>query len=132
MKKLKKAGLVLLIIGYLTAGLNHFRIPAFYIAIIPPYLPHPEIINIIAGCCEIGFAVLLIFAKTREFAAWGIVFMLIAFIPVHMEMVRNVPYRLNGSTVSPIIAWIRLLVIQPLLIWWAWWYTDGKSGRKIV
>jgi uncharacterized membrane protein len=123
-KKLKKAGLVLLIIGYLAAGLNHFRIPAFYIAIIPPYLPHPEIINIIAGCCEIGFAVLLIFAKTREFAAWGIVFMLIAFIPVHMEMVRNVPYRLNGSTVSPIIAWIRLLVIQPLLIWWAWWYTE--------
>ena len=115
---------MLLIIGYLAAGLNHFRIPAFYIAIIPPYLPHPEIFNAIAGCCEIGFAILLIFAKTREFAAWGIVFMLIAFIPVHMEMVRNVPYRLNGSTVSPIIAWIRLLVIQPLLIWWAWWYTE--------
>jgi uncharacterized membrane protein len=123
-KKLKKAGLVLLIIGYLAAGVNHFRVPAFYIQIIPPYFPDPQMLNIIAGCCEIGLAILLIFAKTREFAAWGIVFMLIFFIPVHMEMVRNVPYRLSGAAVSPVLAWVRLVVIQPLLIWWAWWYTD--------
>ncbi len=127
MKKLKKAGLVLLIIGYLVAGVNHFRVPAFYIAIIPPYLPHPQIVNILAGCCEIGFAILLIFSKTREFAAWGIVFMLIFFIPVHMEMVRNVPYRLSGATVSPALAWVRLVVIQPLLIWWAWCYTTVEK-----
>jgi len=67
---------------------------------------------------------LLIFAKTREFAAWGIVFMLIAFIPVHMEMVMHAPYQVGGSTVPPILAWVRLVVLQPLLIWWAWWYTD--------
>lgn len=124
MKKLKKAGLALLIIAYLVAGINHFRVPGFYIAIIPTYLPHPEIINILAGCCEISLAILLIFSKTREFAAWGLVFMLIFFIPVHMEMVRNVPYRLSGSVVSPVLAWIRLVIVQPLLIWWAWWYTD--------
>jgi uncharacterized membrane protein len=123
-KKLKKGSLVLLIIGYLAAGFNHFRVPDFYKAIIPPYLPHPEIINVLAGCCEIGFAILLIFAKTREFAAWGIVFMLIFFIPVHIEMVRNVPYRLSGAVVLPVLAWIRLVVLQPLLIWWAWWYTE--------
>ena len=126
MKKLKKVSLVLLITGYLAAGANHFRVPAFYIAIIPPYFPHPQILNIIAGCCEIGFALLLIFAKTREFAAWGIVFMLIAFIPVHIEMVRA-PYRMGGSQVSPLLAWVRLVVIQPLLIWWAWLYTAQKK-----
>ena len=115
---------MLLIIGYLVAGINHFRVPAFYIAIVPPYLSHPEIVNVIAGCCEIGFAILLIFSKTREFAAWGIVFMLIFFIPVHIEMVRNVPYRLSGAVVSPIIAWMRLVVLQPVLIWWAWCYTE--------
>ena len=100
-EKVKKAGLVLLIIGYAAAGLNHFRVPAFYIAIIPPYLSHPEIINVIAGCCEIGFALLLICTKTREFAAWGIVFMLIAFIPVHIEMVRNVPLQIIGRGSVP-------------------------------
>jgi len=130
--KLKKVCLVLLIIGYLAAGANHFRIPAFYIQIIPPYLPHPEMLNVIAGCCEISFAILLIFAKIREFAAWGIVFMLIAFIPVHMEMVMHAPCRVGGSTIPPVLAWIRLVILQPLLIWWAWWYSDGEWGRKIV
>ena len=90
-------------------------------------MPHPEIINIIAGCCEIGFAILLIFAKTREFAACGIVFMLIFFTLVHIEMVRNTSYKLNGATVSPLLAWIRLVVVQPLLIWWAWIYTEIPS-----
>ena len=132
MKKLKKISLALLIIGYLVAGANHFRTPAFYIQIIPCYFPHPEVLNVIAGCCEIAFAILLIFAKTREFAAWGIVFMLIAFIPVHFEMVRNTSYKIGDSTVSPLIAWIRLIILQPLLIWWAWLYTDGEWGRKIV
>ena len=132
MKKLKKAGLVLLVTGYLAAGANHFRVPAFYVQIIPPYFPHPEMLNVIAGCCEITFAILLIFTKTREFAAWGIVFMLIAFIPVHLQMVLDSPYKLGGSIVSPIILWIRLIILQPLLIWWAWWYTDGAWGRKNV
>jgi uncharacterized membrane protein len=126
-KKLKKASLVALVTGYLAAGINHFRVPAFYIAIIPPYLPHPQIVNQIAGCCEIGLALLLIFSKTREFAAWGIVFMLIFFIPVHIEMVRNVPCRLSGAVVSPMFAWIRLIVLQPLLILWAWWYTTTEK-----
>ena len=124
MKKLKKVSLALLIIGYLAAGINHFRAPDFYIAIIPPWLPHAEMINVIAGCCEIGFAILLIFAKTREFAAWGIVFMLIAFLPVHIGMVRNAPFKQGQSMVSPLLAWLRLVVVQPLLIWWAWWYTE--------
>jgi hypothetical protein len=58
--------------------------------------------------------------------------MLIAFIPVHLQMVLDSPYKLSGSIVSPIILWIRLIVLQPLLIWWAWWYTDGAWGRKNV
>ena len=132
MKKLKKASLALLVIGYLLAGFNHFRVPAFYIDIIPSYFPHPELLSMIAGCCEIGFAILLIFTKTREFAAWGIVFMLIAFIPVHLQMVLDSPYKLGGAIVSPVILWIRLIILQPLLIWWAWCYTDGKWGRKNV
>jgi uncharacterized membrane protein len=126
MNKLKKTGLILLVIGYLLAGINHFRIPDFYVSIIPHYFPHPEILNIIAGICEISFALLLIFAKTREFAAWGIVFLLIVFIPVHLEMVRVHPFMLGAVKVNPVIAWVRLAVLQPLLIWWAWWYTDVK------
>jgi uncharacterized membrane protein len=130
MHRLKKISLVILIIGYLAAGINHFRVPAFYIQIIPHYFPHPEMLNIAAGCCEIIFAILLIFTKTRKFGAWGIVFMLIAFIPVHLQMIIDSPYKLGNAVASPLLLWVRLIILQPLLIWWAWWYTEIKSDKK--
>jgi len=124
MNKLKKTGLVVMVIFYLVAGFNHFYNPSSYLKMIPAYLPYPKIINLAAGFCELWFAIMLIFNKTRTFAAWGIILMLIAFLPVHIQMVKDAPFLLGGSiTVTPLIARIRLLVLQPLLILWAWWYT---------
>jgi uncharacterized membrane protein len=122
MHKLKKTGLVILIIFYLVAGVNHFRDPGSYLKIIPAYLPFPQFLNLLAGFFEISFAVLLIFAKTRAFAAWGIILLLIAFFPVHIRMVGDAPLQLGSLTVTPLLAWIRLIILQPLLILWAWWY----------
>lgn len=116
--------LVILVGGYIIAGANHFYNPPSYWHIIPPYIPYPHTANILAGLCEILFAVMLIFNKTRQLAAWGIILMLIAFIPVHIDMVLRAPFILGGSiVVTPVIAWMRLVVLQPLLIAWAWWYT---------
>jgi uncharacterized membrane protein len=127
MNKLKKVSLILLISGYLIAGANHFRNPISYIKIIPSYFPYPSMINFIAGFFEIFFAILLIFVKTRIIAARGIILMLIAFLPVHISMIGDTPLHLGSLTVTPLLAWIRLIVLQPLLILWAWWYT--KQGK---
>ena len=127
MSAAKKILLVLQIIFYLGAGLNHFRDPASYILIIPTYFPYPNTLNIIAGVCEILFATLLIFQRTRKWGAWGIVLLMIAFIPVHVQMVIDAPFVLGGTwTVTPLIAWVRLIILQPLLILWAWWYTKTE------
>ncbi len=127
MRKFKILSLIVLITGYLIAGSNHFLNPKSYIKIIPPYLPFKSMLNIVAGVCELLFAILLIFKRTREFAAWGIIFMLIAFIPVHTKMVRDAPFWLGSFTVTPLIAWVRLVVLQPLLIWWAYIYTRPQG-----
>jgi uncharacterized membrane protein len=128
MRKLKKISLVVMIIFYLVAGFNHFYNPPSYLKIIPDYIPFPKIINLAAGFFELWFAIMLLFAKTRKLAAWGIILMLIAFLPVHIQMVKDAPFVLGGSiTVTPFIAWVRLVVLQPLLILWAWWYTKDKS-----
>ena len=121
MSTLKKISLVLLVVGYIAAGINHFRIPQFYIGIIPGYLPFPNILNTLAGLFEIAFALGLIFKSTCKFAAWGIVLLLIAFIPVHTAMLSG-HTQLNGAPVQPVWAWVRLF-FQPVLIVWAWWYT---------
>jgi uncharacterized membrane protein len=123
MNKPKRTGLIILIVAYVIAGLNHFRDPQSYIKIIPHYLPYPVILNALAGFCELWFAILLIFKKTRNNAAWGIILMLIAFIPVHVQMVIDAPFLLGGTIkVTPFIAWVRLIVLQPLLMYWAWIY----------
>jgi uncharacterized membrane protein len=121
---IKKISLVLLITGYVAAGINHFRVPAFYISIIPSYLPFHNILNTLAGICEITFGLMLIFKPTRKFAARGIILMLIAFLPVHIGMLGG--YTQIGAThVQPIWAWARL-ILQPVLIAWAWWYTRSS------
>ena len=124
MSKTKKISLIILIVGYTLAGINHFRNPASYIKIIPHYIPWPTITNYLAGGFELLFALMLIFNKTRRLAAWGIILMLIAFLPVHISMIADAPLKLGDITVTPLLAWIRLVVLQPLLILWAWWYTD--------
>lgn len=122
MQIFKKISLIILIAGYLIAGINHFRSPDSYYHIIPPYLPFPVLLNILAGVFEILFALLLIRPKTRKVACYGIILMLIAFIPVHTKMVADAPFMLGTLLVTPLIAWIRLIVLQPLLILWAWWH----------
>jgi uncharacterized membrane protein len=112
-----------LVLFYIAAGLNHFIQPNFYLPLIPPYLPFHGAINIISGVIEISFGLLLISTTTRKFAAYGIVLMLIAFIPTHVYFIQ-----LNSCVgelcVSPWVGWVRLIVIHPILLFWAW------SNRK--
>jgi uncharacterized membrane protein len=122
----KKISLVILVIFYLAAGINHFYNPNSYLRIIPHYLPYPILLNILAGCFELLFSLMLIRPKTRSVAAWGIILMLIAFLPVHISMIGDAPLKLGNLLVTPFIAWVRLVILQPLLILWAWWYTKAE------
>ncbi|TFF38062.1 DoxX family protein [Mucilaginibacter psychrotolerans] len=122
MTNIKKISLVILVIFYLLAGANHFYNPSSYYRLIPKYLPYPVALNILAGIAEILFALLLLLPKTRRLAVYGIMLMLLAFLPVHIQMVIDAPFILGTLAISPLVAWIRLVVLQPLLILWAWWH----------
>jgi uncharacterized membrane protein len=123
MKIIKKMGFIALIISYIAAGTNHFIHPDFYIKIIPAYLPWPAVLNCLAGFCEIGLGLLLAPPATRQFAAWGIILMLVAFLPVHINMVVNSPPYSANTKLTLVLVWVRLLLVQPLLILWAWLFT---------
>ncbi len=122
MRILKNISLTILVIGYLVAGANHFIHPQGYYRIIPSYLPYPVLLNVLAGFFEILFALLLIRPKTRKVASYGIILMLIAFVPVHVTMLMESPLKVGDLLVTPAIAWIRLL-LQPVLMLWAWWHS---------
>jgi uncharacterized membrane protein len=115
----KQAGIYIMAVLYLLAGFNHFRNPAFYYKIIPPYLGNPVLINMVSGISEIMLAMLLLFKISRKWACYGIILMLVAFIPAHVFMLQK-DFPVNGYHTAGWILWARLIIIQPLLVWWAW------------
>ena len=120
-QSIKKALLIIAVVFYIFGGYNHFTNPSFYLPLIPPYLSTwATEINLLAGIIEIALGLLLIPKYTRKYAGWGIILMLIAFIPSHIYFIQKGTFTLGSITMNPAISWIRLLVAQPLLIIWAW------------
>ena len=111
---------IILIGFYLFAGSYHFINPEFYSDLIPDYLPFHSAINYLSGFLEIVFGIGVAFPKTRMFAAKGIIVLLILFIPSHVDFILKGSCVESAFCVSPWIAWTRLLIIHPILIYWAW------------
>lgn len=122
MNILRQFMLYSMVVFYLFAGYNHFINPTFYLPLIPPYLGQWSVeLNLLAGIVELLLGILLIPKITRKWAAWGIVLMLIAFIPSHIYFIQKGYFSLGSFTMTPIISWVRLILVQPLLILWALW-----------
>jgi uncharacterized membrane protein len=120
-----------MVVFYVFGGYNHFKNPSFYIPLIPPYLASWAVeINILSGVFEILLGILMIPKQTRKLAGWGIILMLIAFIPSHIYFIERGTFALGSLTMSPVVSWIRLLVMQPLLILWAWWVSKPSDVKS--
>ncbi len=117
---LKKINLFLLSGFYVFAGVNHFVDPEFYYGLIPDYLPFPDLIIVVSGIAEIVLGIGVLFQRTRKWSSYLIVAMLISFIPSHVYFLQIGSCVEGGLCVAEWISWARLLVIHPLLIWWAW------------
>lgn len=118
--KLKKLSVLLLGIFFIVAGINHFLMPDFYLPLIPPYIPFPQMVNYLAGIAEIFLGIVFLVPKYRPIASKGIILLLVLFIPSHVHFILIGSCVENGLCVHPAIAWLRLVVIHPLLIFWAW------------
>ncbi|MCG8374529.1 MAG: hypothetical protein MI700_13390 [Balneolales bacterium] len=116
---LKRINVLLLAGFYLFAGINHFINPAFYLPLIPDYLPFPNAINIISGTAEILLGGGVLFNRTRKVSSYLLVAMLITFIPAHIYFLEIGSCLENGLCVPEWVSWVRLVIIHPLLIIWA-------------
>lgn len=106
-------------IFFVLAGINHFVNSAFYLRLMPPYLPwHLFLVNL-SGLCEIGLGILLLIPKFISLAGWGLIALLIAVFPANIHMAINPQL---FPEFSPTLLWLRL-PLQFGLIAWAYWYT---------
>lgn len=124
----RRLSLWLMTAFYLAAGINHFNMPEFYYPLTPDYLGHKELINVVSGLAEVLLAVGLINTRTRRISVYGIILMLIAFIPAHVWMIQKSDSILFDGIHLPVwISWVRLLIIHPVLLVWAWWHRNTGS-----
>lgn len=108
---------------YVLAGINHFVNPAFYVAIMPPYVPWHLAMVWISGVFEILLGIGVLVPKTRTLSGWGLIALLIAVFPANLHMALADP----GTYDAPAWGlWLRL-PIQGLLILWAWWVTRANE-----
>jgi len=112
---------ILLIAFFLFAGSYHFINPGFYFDQIPPYFSgYKIIINYAAGVIEILLAIGVAIPKTRKLAIIGIIILLISFIPTHWYVIEQNGCIPTAYCIPVWVAWLRLLILQPLLMLWAW------------
>ena len=104
---------------YFIAGINHFRNPRLYIKIIPPAFPNPKLLNLVSGLAEILLGIALCIPIISNYAAWGIICLLIAVFPANIYMY------VNEKAGMGLPKWVLLLRIplQLLLIFWSYQYT---------
>ena len=122
MSRIKTILLYVMAAAYAFAGFSHLASPEFFLAIIPPNLPEPELLNVVSGLAEIVLGVFLLDRRTRPFAAWGVVALLIAVFPANLYAAQANVGPGGPGTGAGAANWIRL-PFQLLLVAWAWWYT---------
>ncbi|MBX0286838.1 DoxX family protein [Halomicroarcula sp. F28] len=114
--------------GYVVAGLLHFVVPELYAQIIPPVLPAPLALVYLSGVAEVAVGLGLLWPRTRQYAAWATIALLVAIFPANVYMATSavvVTGMPGGGDPSAVVRWGRL-PLQGVLILWAYWYTDPE------
>ena len=104
---------------FVVAGVTHFTNRDFFMSIVPPYLPWPEMLVSVSGVVEIVLGVMLLIPATMRLAAWGLIALLIAVFPANLHMAMNPQLY---PDVSMAVLLIRL-PLQGVMVAIAYWFT---------
>ena len=108
---------------FILAGINHFRRPRLYRAIMPPYLPWHNPLVALSGVAEVGLGALALLPRWQRRAGWGLIALLVAVFPANLHMA------LHSDRYPRIPAWLLWfrLPLQALLIAWVRWCTAPED-----
>ena len=85
---LKLLSIIIMGLFYISVGVNHFTDPYWFLQIVPPYLPYKIELVYISGLLEIILGFMLLLPKTRFYAGWGLIVLLIAVYPANIYLAQ--------------------------------------------
>lgn len=116
----------LLVLFFIGSGINHFRVPDFYVNIVPDYIPAHVAVVYLSGVTEIVAGVMLAIPKWSKWGAWLIIAQLVVFLTVHFWMIQHAEDRYSDIPVS--LLWLRIPVQVLFIVWASWFISD--DGRE--
>lgn len=122
--KLRSVSRYFLAAFFIAAGANHYRDPATYLSMMPPWLPWPEALNLISGAAEIAGGIGILAPSTRNAAAAGLILLLIAVFPANIHIALN---GWPGMDIPRWVLWVRL-PFQLLFLGWVLFSCPGLPG----
>jgi uncharacterized membrane protein len=120
----KRIALFLLSAFFVFAGVSHFTNEAFFVRIVPPWLPYPLLMVQLSGVAEIAGGLGVLVPQWRRAAGWGLIALLVAVYPANVEMALF-PERFPDTT--PALLYARL-PFQLLFGVWTWWATTSDAA----
>jgi uncharacterized membrane protein len=107
----------LLGLAFVGAGLNHFLHTAFYVGIMPPWLPAHLALVWISGVAEVALGAAVLVHAWSRWAGWGLVALTLAVSPANVHMALHPEL---FPRFSPVALWLRLPLQLALLAWIFW------------
>ena len=105
---------------FMVAGLLHFIKPAFYIKIMPEYIPWHKTMVYLSGVAEIAGGVGMLLPAVKYEAAIGLILLLIAVFPANIDMAVKAVQKRGWFSLYSFLLIVRL-PLQFLLMYWVYW-----------
>lgn len=123
MKRAQPVTVLRTVVGvvFVLLGVNHFVNPGFYTPIMPPYFPAPLFWVLLSGLLEILGGLGLLFGPLRRSAAYGLALLMVAFFPVHLQMLVD-PASVGAEDIPTNLLFWRLafqFVFITMFVWFA-------------
>lgn len=119
----KRISLFVLAAFYTYAGVGHFTNEAFFLRIVPPWLPYPLAMVQISGIAEIAGGLGILIPQLRWAAGIGLLALLIAVYPANIYMALHPEQYADMGSAS---AFYFRLPLQFVAFAWTWWATKPE------
>ncbi len=116
----------LLAFAFIAVGVSHFTHEAFFIAIMPPYIPYHRFCVLFSGAAEIAGGIGLLVPQLRRAAGIGLLALLVAVYPANIHMALANP-AIPGIDPAPTWALWARLPFQFLFMWAVWWVAELRQ-----
>jgi len=104
--------------GFFTfAGVGHFTNTEFFVAIVPAYLPAPYLLVYVSGVFELLGGVGVLESRTRRFAGYGLLALLVAVFPANIYMAMN-PELYPDMPAAGLYGRLPIQFVFAAIIWW--------------